>query len=157
MNTSNIIKKYLTQFLIGFSVGITLLMISYVSIYFLSNENTFNTELDQLHNINTFIFQMVSGGTSGSLLFVLYYTLQVIQEKFYKRPYKLVFLDIIITTFTFILVLTLISNSLIFSKNVSTTNIVIVISLFAIGGFIFCIKTTYQSLLVHKINKKLNN
>ena len=157
MKKEEIVKKILIRSLAGFPVGVMLLMLEYASVYFIVGDTVFNTELNQLHNINTFIFQMVSGGTSGALLFVLYYTLQVIQEKFYKRPYKLVFLDIIITTFTFILVLTLISNSLIFSKNVSTTNIVIVISLFAIGGFIFCIKTTYQSLLVHKINKKLNN
>ena len=55
-------KKILLKSLSGFTLGITLLVIAYASIYFISGENTFIAEIQQLQNIKTLITQVIFSG-----------------------------------------------------------------------------------------------
>ena len=74
MSNSNLLKNILIKCLNGFFVGITLLMISYISIYFISGKNIFCSEISQLQNVKILIFQMLFSGLSYYLLFINFYT-----------------------------------------------------------------------------------
>ena len=55
MNTKNFIKKILTKSIIGFPIGVTILMLLYVIVNPFFGEVAFSYELNRLHNIQTFI------------------------------------------------------------------------------------------------------
>ena len=48
-------KKILLKSLSGFTLGVTLLIMAYVSVYFISGENTFIAEIQKLQNIKIHI------------------------------------------------------------------------------------------------------
>ena len=64
-------KKILLKSLSGFTLGITLLVIAYASIYFISGENIFIAEIQQLQNIKTLITQVIFSGIAYYLLAIL--------------------------------------------------------------------------------------
>ena len=55
-------KKILLKSLSGFTLGVTLLIMAYVSVYFISGENTFIAEIQQLQNIKILITQVIVSG-----------------------------------------------------------------------------------------------
>ena len=61
-------KKILLKSLSGFTLGVTLLIMAYVSVYFISGENTFIAEIQQLQNIKTLITQVIVSGIAYYLL-----------------------------------------------------------------------------------------
>ena len=64
-------KKILLKSLSGFTLGVTLLIMAYVSVYFISGENTFIAEIQQLQNIKTLITQVIVSGIAYYLLAIL--------------------------------------------------------------------------------------
>ena len=113
MKKEEIVKKILIRSLAGFPVGVTLLMLAYASVYFIVGDTVFNTELNQLHNINTLLTQIISVGISGYMLFAIFGIINVSGNKevennlIKKYPVvltsKLPFINanIIITSFSF--------------------------------------------------------
>ena len=57
MKKENVVKKVLVKSLAGFTVGVTLLMVAYASVYFISDTTVFQNEIAQLQNIKTLITQ----------------------------------------------------------------------------------------------------
>lgn len=161
MNKENVVKKILVKSLVGFPVGVTLLMLAYISIYYISGENVFNSELYQLHNIKTLIFQILSTGISGYLLFITFYTFSHLQNEEFKNKlstkhqYKSIFT--IITIFVFIVLITMeiLGNTKLFSKNISNLCILIFVIVYALGSLTFCIKDVSEKFLIKEINNKL--
>lgn len=159
MKKENVVKQILMKALPGFSVGITLLIIAYASVYFILGQDVFDAELYQLHNIDTLIFQAISAGLSGYLLFVSFYTistLQKIEDKLMaEHPYKSVLTIIISSICVAVITVALLANTKIFSKNISSLNTIILIIVYMLSGLVFCIKSVMEKHIIKEINQKL--
>lgn len=157
MKKEKIIQKILLKSLIGLPIGITLLIFSYLSTYFIVGNDIFNNELYQLHNINIFIFQIISAGISGYMLCLglsIFSILSKIEKNLNEHPYKSVFI-IILSFLCILLIMPLLTNKNIFSQNISNLNLIILIIVYAICGSIFCIRNSVEKYYIKKINKKL--
>ena len=158
MKKLNMIRKILTKSLAGFTLGITLLMFAYISVYFIENEVTFQNELNQLQNINTFISQLLLSGLAYYIIFLAYNLYLILIEKncekkyIEKNPY-LVILTVTIAICIYILLIgKLITNKHIFSNNIQDLNVVILTITFITQGLFLMIK---EAMLVKQINIKL--
>ena len=149
-------KKILLKSLSGFTLGITLLVIAYASIYFISGENIFIAEIHQLQNIKTLITQVIFSGIAYYLLAILLNYYKEFNEKYaISNPYKFV-LATIVTFILFILVMfCVLGNTNIYSKNIEMLNIIIVVCIYALTVLIFCIRNSIDKNLVNKFNQKL--
>lgn len=161
MKKENAVKKILIKAVVGFPVGVTLLIIAYASVYFIAGADVFNAELYQLHNINTLIHQTISSGVSGYLLFIAFYAISNLQNKelenklITEHPYKSVFTIIISSMCIIGIIMVTLGNAKIFSENISTLNIIILVIVYALSGLVFCIKSARESHLIKEINQKL--
>ena len=101
MKKEEIVKKILIRSLAGFPVGVMLLMLEYASVYFIVGDTVFNTELNQLHNINTLLTQIISVGISGYMLFAIFGIINVSGNKevennlIKKYPWKIALIILI--------------------------------------------------------------
>ena len=161
MEKENVVRKILMKALVGFPVGVTLLILAYSSIYFISGEDVFNTELYQLHNINILISQIASVGIAGYLISITLNTILILQNKYLERklmkkhPYKSVFALVlsyfcIITIFYLILV-----NEKIITEYIITLNIIILLIVYMFFGIVFGIKLFMEQDLIKKINQRI--
>lgn len=161
MKKENVVKKILTKSVVGFPVGVTFLIIAYASVYFIAGADVFNTELYQLHNINTLIYQAISTGVSGYLLFIAFYTISNLQNKelenklITEHPYKSVFTIIISSICINGIIIATLENKRIFSKNISDLNLIILIIFYTLSSLAFCIKSAKERHLIKEINQKL--
>lgn len=163
MQKENVVKKIFIRSAIGFPIGVTLLMLSYICIFFLFGEDIFNLELYQLHNINTLILQIVSLGIAGCILTFssqlgnAMYT-PIIQNKlksFVKtHPWKTQFLILLCVLCEYIIVAFLLTNS-IFSKTIAISNIFIYLLSNTFFVIFSMIRGLIQGDLIRKINQKI--
>ena len=160
MKKENIVKKIFTSSLIGFPIGVTLLILSYVGIYWIVGEDVANNELTQLHNIRSLVNQAMIMGLAYFIVFVNFNTALLILNrettiKFtYKHPCISVLL-LLLSILGMIIAFMLISNESIYSKNVAMLNIIIIAIIYALGCLVFMIKDVKENLLVKKINIKI--
>ena len=159
MKKENIVSKILLKSIIGFSMGITLLVLSYASVYFISGETVFIAELYQLHNINIFISQFISAGIAGYILFIFFYIIFILQYKQLENlklkaqhPYKFVFSEILLYISIILIILPILGNKKIFSENIIVLNISLLVLTYVLIALIFSIKVTKESILIKKIN-----
>lgn len=163
MKKENVVKKILIKSLVGFPVGVTLLMLAYISIYYISGKSVFNIELYQLHNIKTLILQIISIGISGYLLFITFYIFSNLQNEEFenklltKHQYKSIFTIIAILMFIGLITMEILGNIKLFSKNISTLCILIFVIAYTLVGLIFCIKDVSEKHLIKEINNKLKD
>lgn len=160
MKKENIFRKIVIRSLLGFPIGITLLMINYASVYLIAGENVFKAEISQLQNIATLVLQLIIIGWVYYLFFILISIIANLNEtrstsdKFVvEHPWKTVLIMFIIIIAS-ILIITLL-NFEVFSKNMSIMNIITYMIVFVAFGLYGCIKSTIESDLIKKINKKL--
>lgn len=160
MKKENVFRKIVIHSLLGFPIGITLLMLNYANVYLIAGENIFKNEISQLQNIATLVLQLIIVGWAYYLFFILVNVMihlnenKSASEKFVvKHPYKAILIILMIMIAT-ALILTLLDFE-IFSKNMSTLNIISFIIVFVAFGICICIKSTIESNLIKKINQKL--
>ena len=154
------VKKILTKAVVGFPIGVTLLIIVYASTYFIAGEKVFNDELYQLHNINTLLSQIVYIGISGYLLAIGLYILSVFLRFFDNKlttehPYKFVFIFSISYFVQFVIILFTSTNKKVFSENICTLNATVMMIVIALCSLVFCIKNAIEKHLIKKINQKI--
>ena len=155
MKKENLVKKAFSKALIGFPIGITLLMISYISIYFFTNQSIFNSEMYQLHNIETLILQIMSAGISGYILIILILLCLQIDNIFLSQKPYVSSLIMIVSLLSMSIIITILGNSNIFSENIRTLNLTIMILFFSLACVALMIKKTIEKYWIKKINKKL--
>lgn len=161
MEKENVVKKILSKALVGFPIGVTLLIIAYASIYFIVGEDVFNAELYQIHNINTLLSQIVSVGISGYMLSTSFYIISIYQNKeldniwFPKHPYKAVFATLIYPMCIFFIIVPTIGNTRIFSQNIRTLNLLISVIVLALSFLVFGIKSAREQHWIKEINKMI--
>mgnify|MGYP004595304975 FL=1 len=149
-------KKILLKSLSGFTLGVTLLVIAYASVYFISGENTFIIEIQQLQNIKTLITQVIVSGIAYYLLAILLNCYKEFNEKYARsKPYKFVFITIVTFILLVLIMFCVLGNANIYSKNIEMLNIIIVVCIYALTGLIFCIRNSIDKNLVNKFNQKL--
>ena len=149
-------KKILLKSLSGFTLGVTLLVIAYASVYFISGENTFIIEIQQLQNIKTLITQVIVSGIAYYLLAILLNCYKEFNEKYARsKPYKFVFITIVTFILLVLIMFCVLGNANIYSKNIEMLNIIIVVCIYALTGLIFCIRNLIDKNLVNKFNQKL--
>ena len=162
MKKESILRKVFVSSLIGFPVGVTLLILAYVGIYWLTGENVVNNELTQLHNIKTLVYQSMSIGLAYFIVFVNLNTALLIlnTEKTTKFVHKhpcisvlLLLLSVLGMTIAFMLI----SNKSIYSKNVAMLNVIIITIIYALVCLVFMIKDVKENLLIKKINNKIKD
>lgn len=160
MKKESIVRKIFVSSLIGFPIGVTLLMLAYISIFCISGEDIANNELTQLHNVRTLFFQVIAIGLTYFIVFININTISLLKNKettnkfMSKHPYITVILSIIISLWL-ILSIQLICNESLYSKNIATVNCVTIIIIYAIISLFFMIKDIIENLLVKKINIKI--
>lgn len=161
MKKESLMIKVLKKSTIGFFIGITLLIVAYVGVYFILGEATFVKEMSQLQNIKTLIVQVVLTGIIYYMMLVCFKAFACIENKemkdkyMLKHPYTYLFIPLIITIIVFLLAIYILSNSNIYSENIATLNLIILIICFALSALIFCIKSFRESQVIKKINQKL--
>lgn len=149
-------KKILLKSLSGFTLGITLLITAYASVYFISGENTFIIEIQQLQNIKTLITQVIVSGIAYYLLAILLNCYKEFNEKYARsKPYKFVFITIVTFILLVLIMFCVLGNANIYSQNIEMLNIIIVVCIYALTGLIFCIRNSIDKNLVNKFNQKL--
>lgn len=149
-------KKILLKSLSGFTLGITLLVIAYASIYFISGENTFIAEIQQLQNIKTLITQVIFSGIAYYLLAILLNYYKEFNEKYaISNPYKFVLATIVTFILLILVMFCVLGNANTYSKNIEMLNIIIVVCIYVLTGLIFCIRNSIDKNLVNKFNQKL--
>lgn len=151
-------KKILLKSLSGFTLGITLLIVAYASIYFISGESTFIAEVQQLQNIKILITQVIVSGIAYYLLALLLNSYKEFYEKYTtSKPYKFVFITIVTFILLVLIMFCALGNANIYSKNIEMLNIIIVVCIYALTVLIFCIRNSIDKNLVNKFNQKLKN
>ena len=160
MNTKNFIKKILTKSIIGFPIGVTFLMLLYVIVNPFFGEVAFSYELNRLHNIQTFILQLLLSGLSGFMLLIAFYSILFLQDAELENrfatehPYRAIFYAIVSVLITFIIIM-VISRANIFSTTISILIEIVYPVLYAVLGFVLLIKDSIMKYTINKINKKL--
>ena len=161
MKKENVVKKVLVKSLAGFTVGVTLLMIAYSSVYFISGEDLFQKEIAQLQNIKTLITQIIVNGVAYYLLFISFHIFSIMQNKelkdmyIVKHPYKFVLTGSIAILILLWITEFLISREQIYSITIKTLNLVILALVYAFVTLSICLKCTRENYLIKKINKKI--
>lgn len=160
LKKENVIKNVLVKSMIGFPVGVTLLMIAYASVYFLVGDTVFYNEISQLQNIKTLIYQIIYSGLIWYLLFITFNAFIEIQRQglenkdYIKHPYKNA-LTPIIPVLILIIALVLSLNTNIFSKNMVAMNFILIIIGYALVSLYLCIKFIKESHIIKEINNKI--
>lgn len=161
MKKENLVKNVLVKSLVGFTFGVTLLMVAYLCVYFIAGESVFQNEICQLQIAKTMIIQVLSIGFSYYIIFVSFHSFILLQnkepEKKYvaKHPYTFILFLIVFTLFIMLIICYVLSNNRIFSENIGILNAIICVLTYAFFGFTLLIKCSIESYLVKKINKKL--
>ncbi len=161
INQKNVVKKVLVKSLAGFTVGVTLLMVAYASVYFISDTTVFQNEIAQLQNIKTLITQITVNGISYYLLFIIFHIFSSLQNKELKEqymnthPYKFVLTGSIEILVLLWITVFMISNPQIYSSTIKTLNLIILVLVYALVMLKFVLKCTKESYFIKKINKKI--
>lgn len=160
MKKENVFKKIVVHSLLGFPIGIMLLMVNYASIYLIAGENVFVTEISQLQNVTTLLLQLIVIGFAYFLSFININIIVYLKETKSKsdkylieHPYKSILnllLVIIISIFIMILL-----DFKVFTDKLATMNIISFMIIFVLSGIYVCIKCIIESNIVKKINQKL--
>lgn len=161
MKKENLVKKVFVNSSVGFTVGVTLLMVAYASVYFIAGESIFKNEISQLQNIKTLLTQVVVTGIAYYLLFISFHIFSILQNKDLKdkymveHPYRTVLFISLAMLILLWIVEYMVSRTKIYGENIRILNLIILVLTFALEGLVFCIKSTRESHLIKKINKKL--
>lgn len=160
MRKETVFRKIVIYSLVGFPIGVTLLMLNYASVYLIAGENVFKTEISQLQNIATLVLQLIIIGWAYYLFFILISVIANLNEtrtksdKFViEHPYKTILIMIIIMIAT-ALIFTLLDFK-VFSESMSMMNIITFMIVFVACVLYVCIKSAIESDLIKKINQKL--
>ncbi len=160
MKKETIVKNVLLSSLLGFPIGISLLIVAYICVYFIEGITIYQTEINRLLEIKTLILQTVLSGLSYYIVSVLFHTmlqlnnLQSKSKYMSNHPYKSV--SILLLTFLGLMIAISIFNiNEIFYVNISIMSTIILVILFALSILFFIIKTTYEFIVIKIINKTI--
>lgn len=84
-------KKLLVSIIFGFTLGVTLLILSYLGIYYVAGQETFNLVILKLVDINVLQNQILGAGFAGTMLAFVVYIMESFIENDKQSPYFVIF------------------------------------------------------------------
>ena len=132
-------KNLLVRIIFGFTIGVTLLVLSYLGIYYIAGQETFNSTILKLADVTILQHQILLTGFAGRMIGFALYVLEKAFEKDEKSPTSL-----IVPNITLILAL-VISSFLIINISVfdESTSMMFVI----LGTVLICGYSLYRASL----------
>ncbi len=161
MKKENDVKRVLTKSLVGFTLGVTLLMLAYIGVYFIEGNEVFISEISQLYNIKTLISQLLVNGISYYIIFITFQIYSLLQEKeiiekyIKKYSYKFVLPLSLILAILITIICIILSNAEIYSENIRNLNIVVLVITYALEGIVLIKKAFEENQWIKEINKRL--
>ena len=158
-----IIKKSIT----GFPVGVLVLMIAYICIYFVAGATDFENEINQLKNVNTLIAQILVSGISWVIIFIEFKIIKLAEkydynnienankENYNKSITKVLILGSI-SAIVSIGIFFWLNDMSIFSKNLADMKTIIFAIIFVLTGFTNAIIDTINKFVINKKLKEIN-
>ena len=149
-------KKLLSRIIFGFSLGVTLLVLSYISIYYIDGQETFNKLLLNLTNVTTFQNQILAVGFAGiALSFVVYLIEQTLEED--KQSASKCILSVVLLLICTCISMFFIKNINVFNESIVYMLIVFIVALFAMFSLFHCVQETIDEFILNKKLKEKNN
>lgn len=158
MKKENVLKKILRSSLVGFPVGVTLLMIAYVLTYYVAGYEIFQNAITKLQNINILMLQIITAGVSYYILFICFNIFLYLNNSEYsnnntsKHTHKLIFIFLL----GVIASIALINIKSIFTETIVLMNIVVLVVVCTIAGLLYLIKCSQDNAIIKKINNKIH-
>lgn len=147
----NEILEILLKSIIGFPIGVMLLIISYLCVYYIGGENVFENEINQLKDIGIFLNQFIVSGISYYIMLIALKLLILDKSNSMKER--------IISTI--IMIICIISSMLLIKySKVSEILSYIQIAIWVLASVLFCIIgiviVLKDKYLINKKIKELN-
>ena len=149
-------KKLLFRFIFGFSLGITLLMMSYIVIYYIGGQEVFNSLIAKLADITIFQSQLLVVGSAGVMLSFSVYLLERSLDEDRYTPSRMI-VSLVLLLLSISISMFLIENLAVFDQTIVYTLIVSEVVLFAIYTIFHCIQETIDYFIFNKKIKEKNN
>lgn len=130
----------------GTAIGIALLMLGYVSIYYVSGQEIFAKEIVQLTNIKTLQSQLMITGISGMLIALSMYFIEKTMKQQDAATYKIV-LGAVLLTISAIFAMMLNEKM---NENISDMMVVISAILVCAYAFINSIRVLLMNMNINK-------
>ena len=149
-------KKLLFRFIFGFSLGVTLLMLAYIGIYYIGGQEVFNSLIAKLADITIFQNQLLVVGSAGVMIsFAVYLLERSLDEDGYTPSRMIVSLVLLLLSIS--ISMFLIENLAVFDISIVYTLIVSEVALFAIYTIFHCIQETIDEFIINKKIKEKNS
>lgn len=132
-------KNLLVRIIFGFTIGVTLLVLSYLGIYYIAGQETFYATIFKLTDVTIFQHQILLTGFSGSMIGFALYFLEKAFEKDEKSPTSL-----IVPNVTLILALVI---SMVLIKNISVFDKSTSMMFLILGTVLMCAYMLYRAIL----------
>lgn len=149
-------KKLLSRIIFGFSLGVTLLILSYIGLYYIEGQETFNTLILKLTNVTTFQNQILVVGSAGIMMSFAVYLIEKTLEEDKQSPSKMI-VSTILLMLALCVSMFLIKNLGVFDEATVVMLIVIECVLFALYSLFFCVQETIDEFIINKKIKEKNS
>lgn len=132
-------RNLLGKLISGFSLGVTLLVLSYLGIYFIAGQETFNATILKLADATILQHQILLTGFVGSMIRVALHVGEKAIEKDEKSPTSLIVPNITLIL-ALVISMVLIKNIGIFDKSTSMMFLIL-------GTILICAYMLYRAIL----------
>ena len=149
-------KKLLFRFIFGFSLGVTLLMLAYIGIYYIGGQEVFNSLIAKLADITIFQNQLLVVGSAGVMISLAVYLLERSLDEDGYTPSRMI-VSLVLLLLSISISMFLIENLAVFDKTIVYTLIVSEVALFAIYTIFHCIQETIDEFIINKEMKEKNS
>ena len=148
------LKELLQKVIGAFPIGVLLLMITYVGIYFVAGQAVFESEINQLKNIETLIGQILVSGISWCILKIVFSLIEFVDKKYKVVEPKVI--AMLILNASLCIGLFYLNRMSIFSTNVADMNLIVYVVVFVATSIFVMTKKGIDKYLINKKIKELN-
>ena len=145
-------KNLFYKILFGFTLGITLLIFSYVAVYYIAGQEIYNSSITKLTSITVFQNQILYMGLTGVILSLFIYLLQKYSDTPKVSPLKIIICFVLLSLF-FIVTISILEHINIFDKILASIIKIILVALFTTYALFRGMQEFIDEFI---INKKLN-
>lgn len=132
-------RNLLGKIIFGFNLGVTLLVLSYLGIYYIAGQETFDSAILKLADVTILQHQISLTGFAGSMIGFALYVVEKAIEKDEKSPTSL-----IVPSITLILALVI---SMILIKNIDVFDKSTSMMFLILGTILICAYMLYRAIL----------
>lgn len=149
-------KKLFSRIIFGFSLGVTLLILSYIGLYYIEGQETFNTLILKLTDVTTFQNQILVVGSAGIMMsFAIYLIEKTIEED--KQSTSRMIVSIILLMLSLYVSMFLIKNLSVFDEAMAYMLIIVEVVIFALYTLFHCMQKTIDEFIINKKIKEKNS